>query len=62
MIQFNNEGLIEIEYQLTRAIADYENLKPTIRLKTTPEDAEKALEFCRELLKAEYKKIKGKKS
>jgi hypothetical protein len=56
-----NVSAIEIEYEATIATAQYENVKPKIKLKLNGgiNDIETGLKICREALRAEYKKIKG---
>ena len=59
MIEFDEEQTITITYEMTKAIAQFENLKPKIRMTCALKDAKVGLETCRKLLKEEYKRIKS---
>ena len=61
MIEMLNEGEAMIQYEMTVAVAQYENLKPKVVIKCKANEIEQKLAEARGLLKEEYKKIKGKK-
>ena len=61
MITFSDENnLVEIEYEATIATAQFENLKPRLKMKCKVTEIEQGLLFLRTRLSAEYKKIKEK--
>ena len=58
MIEFEENKTIKIEYEMTVAIAQFENLKPKVHLTCDAKEAGMGLEYCRQLLGNEYKKVK----
>ena len=60
MIEFDNsDNQVEIEYEATIATAQYENLKPRLKMRCKACDVEQALLFLRSRLKSEYKNIRS---
>ena len=61
MIEFDENKMINLEYEITIATQQFENFKPKIKMKCDFKDAEKGMDFCRKLLQKEYFKVKAPK-